>query len=120
MEIAQCVTCAGDASWYLGSANESDEAPCGWHVAPDAVGMLPYAGQKGYVYVAAWDGSEAVGVVANYKPGYDSEILMGHLEAFREFRVLGTQQSGVYPRGDPRNGWVLVVDADPSESVEDL
>jgi len=118
VEIAQCITWAGDASGYLECANESDEAPCGWHVAPDAVGLLPYAGQKGYV--AAWDGDEAVGVVANYKPGFDDEIIMGHLEAFREVRVLDTQQSGVYPRGDPRNGWVLVVDAHPSESVEEF
>ena len=84
------MTCAGDASGYLECANESDEAPCGWHVAPDAVGLLPYAGQKGYV--AAWDGGGAVGVVANYKPGFDDEIMMGHLEAFREVRVLGNNQ----------------------------
>ena len=85
--------------------------------APDAVGLLPYEGQRGYV--AAWDGSEAVGVMANYKPGFNSDIQMGHLEAFREVRVLDTQQSGVYPRGDPRNGWVLVVDAHLSESAEE-
>ena len=110
--------CAGDASGSSECASESDEAPCGWHVAPDVVGMLPYAGQKGYA--AAWDGSEAVEVVANYKTGYDYDIIMGHLEAFREVHVLDTQQSGIYPRGesgDPRNGWVLVVDAHPSEFV---
>ena len=60
-----------------------------------------------------------MGVVANYKPGFNDEIVMGHLEAFREVRVLDTQQSGVYPRGDPRNGWVLVVDAHLSESAEE-
>ena len=39
VEIAQCTTWAGDASGYLECANESDEAPCGWHVAPDAYQM---------------------------------------------------------------------------------
>ena len=86
-------------------------------MAPGAVGLLPYAGQKGYV--AAWVDGGAVGVKAHYKPCFDTSIEMGHLEAFRGVRVLDTMKSGVYLRGDPRNWWVLVVDAHRSESAKE-
>ena len=59
VEVTQYLTWGGDASGYLECANESDEAPCGWPVASDVVGLLPYAGQKGYV--AAWLDGDAVG-----------------------------------------------------------
>ena len=63
------------------------EAGQQWH-------LLPYAGQKGYV--VAWVNGGAVGVKAHYKPGFDTCHEMGHLEAFREVRVLDTMESGLH------------------------
>ena len=58
-------------------------------------------------------------VKAHYKPGFDTSIKMGHLQAFREVRVLGTVESGVYLRGDPRSWCGLVVDAHRSEFAKE-
>ena len=113
VKITQHLTLGSDDSGYLKCDNDGDEAPCGWYVAPDAVGLLPHEGQCGYI--AALDGAgDATDTCVYYHPGFDTDICMGCVEAFRDVHALGMAQKGVYRKSDARKWWVLVVDAHPS------
>ena len=86
-------------------------------MAPDALGLYPYKGQRGYIASWGQDGlppATAAVCESSYNEK-DSDSVTGKIPAFREVTIVRIADYKL--KGSVASRWVLAVDADSMLSV---